>query len=532
MAESAKAEDEQKTFEFDDIFEHVSSFGKYQIFWLVFTGFVLVFPVTTQFTLLVFANGTPDFQCVTPNVTCDVKKCCDPCKAYEFKGPFHSTVSEWNLICDRAYLGATLQSVYFAGMLVGSFVTGMISDAWGRKKCIFVSNAVMVIAGIASAFVHSIPLFAVLRFILGFSLTGVMLSQYIYVMELVGPSKRTAAGNLEFLFHNGFQPTFVLIAYFLREWRWLILTTIVPAVLLFPFWKIFPESPRWLIAHDRLEEAQSIIESYGGKDKDKPVNSEALKVLLENVRRDQLAREQEAKKYTPIDMFRTPKLRKFALIFCYQWFAVALVSFGIFLFVNQLVGNIYVNYLIMEGVAVFKLPATWYLFLKFGRRACHSITMFLVGITFILVLILYKDHPMATTALSVCGYLFIDCTWISVYLITSELFPTVLRNTAQGTGSTTARVGGILAPYVALMGQLPGLSIAFPVAIFTVVGTLAGILMYWIPETVFSPMYQTIEEAEAAEDDYGLPCCGKRPRQEVGEETDAVQMRDLTKEKE
>lgn len=49
-----------------------------------------------------------------------------------------------NLICDHGYLGATLQSVYFAGMLVGSFVTGMISDAWGRKKCIFVSNTVMV----------------------------------------------------------------------------------------------------------------------------------------------------------------------------------------------------------------------------------------------------------------------------------------------------------------------------------------------------------------------------------------------------
>ena len=94
MAETANTEAEKQTFEFDNIFEHVSSFGKYQIFWLIFTGFVLVFPVTTQFTLLVFANGTPNFQCVTPNVSCDVKKCCDECKSYEFQGPFHSTVSE------------------------------------------------------------------------------------------------------------------------------------------------------------------------------------------------------------------------------------------------------------------------------------------------------------------------------------------------------------------------------------------------------------------------------------------------------
>ncbi|KAJ7377064.1 hypothetical protein OS493_031022 [Desmophyllum pertusum] len=140
---------------------------------------------------------------------------------------------------------------------------------------------------------------------------------------------------------------------------------------------------------------------------------------------------------------------------------------------------------------------------------------------------------MATTALSVCGYNLIDCTWTSVYLITSELFPTVLRNTGQGTGSTSARIGGILAPYVALMGTLPGLSIAFPVVTFAVVATLAGILMYWIPETLFSAMHQTIEEAEAAKDDYGIPCCGRRlnrQRKSAAEENDAIKMEDLSDE--
>lgn len=64
------------------------------------------------------------------------------------------------------------------------------------------------------------------------------------------------------------------------------------------------------------------------------------------------------------------------------------------------------------------------------------------------------------------------------------------------------------------------------------VATLAGILMYWIPETVFAPMHQTIEEAEASTDDYLLPCCGKRPRQEVAGENEVVQMEDLTGDKE
>lgn len=94
-----------------------------------------------------------------------------------------------------------------------------------------------LITGFASAFVHSIPLFAVLRFMVGFGLTGVMLSLYIYGMELVGPNSRTAAGNITYFYYNGFQMLFVLIAYLERDWRNLSLIASVPAALLFPFWK-------------------------------------------------------------------------------------------------------------------------------------------------------------------------------------------------------------------------------------------------------------------------------------------------------
>lgn len=55
--------------------------------------------------------------------------------------------------------------------------------------------------------------------------------------ELVGPSKRTAAGNLEFLFFNGLQSLFIIIAYFIRDWRMLTLAATLPGALLFPFWK-------------------------------------------------------------------------------------------------------------------------------------------------------------------------------------------------------------------------------------------------------------------------------------------------------
>ena len=45
-------------------------------------------------------------------------------------------------------------------------------------------------------------------------------------------------------------------------------------------------------------------------------------------------------------------------------FVVALVYFGIFLFISQLVGNLYVNYTIINVITTLKIPLTWILFLR------------------------------------------------------------------------------------------------------------------------------------------------------------------------
>ncbi|XP_031557354.1 organic cation transporter protein-like [Actinia tenebrosa] len=494
--------------EFDDVFNHVKSFGRYQKI-VYFSLHMLIFPITTQFDALVFAFSTPNFHCETANVTCPSKKCCKGCTSYVFDGPFNSTVSEWNLVCDRAYLGAIIQSCYFAGMTIGSFATGMISDAWGRKKCIFFSTAIMLLGGIGSSVVDCISFLGFLRFVVGFGLSGAMLALYIYCVELVGPKRRTLVGNITFVYFSGFGIGAVFFAYFIREWRMLLLVLTLPAVLLFPFWRVMPESPRWLIANNKLDEAERILMKFGGK-RGRPIDRDQLRKLILDVREDQVNKEASAKRYTPLDLVRTAKMRKWAIIMSYQWFVVALVSFGILLFVSQLAGSVYLNFLIITTAQAFKVVLTYFVFLKFGRRIGHAGFIVLVGTILLLVLAVNKDYPWATTVLSLLGYILIDCNWTGVYIITPELFPTVLRNTAQGTGSTSARIGGILAPFVAMMSQLPGFGIAGPVIIFGVLALIAGVMMYWIPETLYAPMHQTIEEAEAAKEDFGIPCFGGR----------------------
>ena len=55
------------------------------------------------------------------------------------------------------------------------------------------------------------------------------------------------------------------------------------------------------------------------------------------------------------------------------------------------------------------------------------------------------EYPIATAALSIFGYVLIDCTWTSVYLMTAEIFPTVLRlvSTCLSTVRAVAILGGL-----------------------------------------------------------------------------------------
>ena len=61
--------------------------------------------------------------------------------------------------------------------------------------------------------------------------------------------------------------------------------------------------------------------------------------------------------------------------------------------------------------------------------------------------------------------------------------------------------------FVSLKADLPLLSRTLPLVIFGIFGILAGILALWLPETLYSPMAQTVEQAEEWDEDYKIYCC-------------------------
>ena len=61
--------------------------------------------------------------------------------------------------------------------------------------------------------------------------------------------------------------------------------------------------------------------------------------------------------------------------------------------------------------------------------------------------------------------------------------------------------------FISFKVGLPNLSKTLPLVIFAIFGILAGILAFWLLETLYSPLAQTVEQAEAWDEDYRIYCC-------------------------
>ncbi|KXJ28982.1 Organic cation transporter protein [Exaiptasia diaphana] len=457
ISERNEAKKDQSTSEeLDDVFKnHIFEFGRYQhvLYWLTYC---LIIPSGLQFGLMVFVTGTPTFQCSDANSTCEINKCCKDCTSYAFEPKtFNSIVSE-------------------------------------------------VIGTGAAAAADCLSLFSFLRFFMGFSVAGIMLSQYVYILELVGPSKRTMAGKLtDFGWVVGACYT-VMLAYFIRDWRiLLIVASLSAAVLLFTF-KVVPETARWLLSHDKIDEAHAVLMKCADK---KKVDPEVIRTILKDVRENEKVISRP--KVSVLDLIKTAKMRRRTLILCFNWFVVGAVYFGFVLYVTNLSGNIYLNFFLMSVIDLVHTPVVWYGLQRFGRRVTYFTILMFGGIACLLVLVVPKEYTSLVTTIALLGKFCDTAAFSTIYLYTTELYPTVIRNTAMGTSSLCARVGGMIAPFIVMLAQLPGISLTLPIVIFGALIVAAAVSSLWLPETLRSSMHQTIEEEEAAPEDYSFPCCRK-----------------------
>lgn len=197
-----------------------------------------------------------------------------------------------------------------------------------------------------------------------------------------------------------------------------------------------------------------------------------------------------------LDLFRTPKIRMYTIIIACIWMFCAATFFGINQYIGRLEGNLYVNVMIAAAClapgVIFVVIAT----LHFKRKV-SVITSFCVAAVSLLVF-LFVPYSMraAYLAFAIIGQIGAYIAFVQVYLYSSEVFPTVVRNSAMGFASVFARTGGFASPFVVNIGVEWA-----SILVFSGLAFCAAILCCFLPETKGIVLLNTIDETEQSSKD-------------------------------
>jgi MFS transporter, putative metabolite:H+ symporter len=164
-------------------------------------------------------------------------------------------------------------SLTFVGMTIGSLVTGFVGDKFGRRFTYQVNLLVFGLASLAAAFAQDMTQLIACRFVQGLGLGAEIVVGYSTMTEFVPPRTRGRwMSMMAFVVVAGF-PATSLLGYLIIPnfgWRPMFVIAGIGSLVVWYLRKNLPESPRWLEAQGRVDEAEALIstieaEAAGGK---------------------------------------------------------------------------------------------------------------------------------------------------------------------------------------------------------------------------------------------------------------------------
>uniref|UniRef100_A0A8C8R5L7 Major facilitator superfamily (MFS) profile domain-containing protein n=1 Tax=Pelusios castaneus TaxID=367368 RepID=A0A8C8R5L7_9SAUR len=436
---------------------------------------------------------TTQWQLLNPNatITNGTKMETEPCTdgwTYNTSIFTNTIIMEWDLVCNLRTLGQMAQSIYMAGVLVGALMFGSLADRFGRKALLSWSYLQMAVVGTCTAFSPNFTAYCTFRFLVGMALSGVILNS----MSLGKGSSSTApSGTVVGYCATIGQIILPGLAYALPDWRWLQFTASMPFFIFFLYSWWFAESARWLVLSGKPDQAVQLLKKVAQINRKKEEGDKLSTEVLKSNMQKEMALAQSS--YTLYSLVRTPTVRRISCCISSVWFATSFAFYGLAMDLQNFGFNIYLIQVAFGSIDIpAKLGAA--IGMSFiGRRFTQAACVILAGLAILANIFVPRELRTLRTSLAVLGKGCLASSFNCLYLYTGELYPTVIRQSGMGLGSTMARVGGIVAPVVRVTGEyFPYL----PPIIYGTAPIISGIAAVFLPETLNVPLPDTIEEVE------------------------------------
>jgi MFS family permease len=363
-----------------------------------------------------------------------------------------------------------VSTAYLIGAVAGAFLFGYATDRFGRKKLFIVTLGLYLAATAATALSWDFASFALFRLLTGAGIGGEYAAINSAIQELVPARLR---GRTDLAINGSFWLGAAIGALgavvFLKpgtlppDWGWRaafgIGAVLGLAILLLRQW--VPESPRWLMLHNRLPEAEAVVAEieqrvakvHGGHRLPPPKNRIRLDTKHNSMIEIVLAviREYPSRALLGLALMGTQAFFYNAIFFSYalvltRFFNVPSASIGWYILPFAL-GN-FVGPLVLGP-----------LFDTIGRKPMITFTYAISGVLLAIVGYVFREGFVGAAGLTGCWtviFFFASAAASAAYLTVSESFPLEARAMAIAFFYAVGTAcGGAVAPYLfaALIGS-------------------------------------------------------------------------------
>nr|AAI51705.1 SLC22A6 protein [Bos taurus] len=383
------------------------------------------------------------------------------------------------------------QSLYMMGVLLGAMTFGCLADRLGRRKVLIFNYLQTAVSGTCAAFAPNFPAYCAFRFLSGMSTAGVVLNCMTLNVEWMPIHTRAYVGTLTGYVYSLGQFLLAGMAYAVPHWRYLQLLVSAPFFAFFIYSWFFIESARWYASSGRLDltlrNLQRVAWINGKQEEGANLSMEALQASL---KKELTTGKSQA---SALELIRCPALRRLFLCLSMLWFATSFAYYGLVMDLQGFGVSIYLIQVIFGAV---DLPAKLVSFLvinNVGRRPAQMASLLLAGICILINGVVPKDKSIVRTSLAVLGKGCLASSFNCIFLYTGEVYPTMIRQTGLGMGSTLARVGSIVSPLVSMTAELYP---SVPLFIYGAVPVAASAAIALLPETLGQPLPDTVQDVE------------------------------------
>lgn len=555
-------EPQHQTKTFDEALTLVGSFGRFHC-WLFLVNIFFHFTLPWLTVVITFIGASPEHTCqthvgfnisnsvtlakgsqgsdevlyssceryVNPELKNDTEGCTEGW-VYDDSVYGETLVSEWDLVCSKEGLVDISQSLMMLGGCLGSVCAGILADLYGRKPVIIGSLLIYAISGCVLVFSPSFIIFVVLFTINGTAQPGFWFNCHVLLMEYLLPERRAFISSWPPLFQSFGAVALSILAFYIRDWRYLQAVLMIPAVLVLTVSWAIPESARWQVSRNNVAKGEKLLKkiaSINKKDSVGPFLTDlSTKENLGEHKKSSVEKESHCKegfsleekvselptvsakvtemsddvilmgqnKASFLDILRPPVLF-ITICMCTTRLTYGLVFSGFALNTGSLAGNPYLNFMIGS---LLEIPAKLFpLFVigRFGARNLAVIFYFLSGLALIVIIVLPTETNNGTnfdeviTWVSLIGRCLITATLASILLLPMELYPTQQRTLGSGVAEFFGRLGGVVAPLLLYLDNLvPNTSLIT----MAVTSMLSALMTFFLPETLNEPHPETIDD--------------------------------------